>query len=280
MDVALTTTQKQRLVELNAPPEAVSCLFETNAQRDDYYKSLEPKLAKANREKLKMLTEQSHLPALCRIEKQMCNWLTEELGYTQVVSPIIISEAMLTKMTITPEHPLAEQVFWLEGKKCLRPMLAPNLYELMGTMQRVLKQPVKIFECGPCFRKESQGAQHLNEFTMLNLVELATVAEGEQMDRLKALAVAAMEAIGLTEYELEITSSEVYGETLDIVVRGVEVASGAYGPHPLDDKWGILDTWVGIGFGVERLAMVMGNYQNIKRVGRSSMYLDGARLNI
>ena len=51
-------------------------------------------------------------------------------------------------------------------------------------------------------------------------------------------------------------------------------------PHPLDGEWGIFDTWVGIGFGMERIAMAMGGYQTIKRVGRSLAYLDGARLNV
>jgi len=38
---------------------------------------------------------------------------------------------MLEKMTITSEHPLSKQVFWLDYNKCLRPMLAPNLYYLL-----------------------------------------------------------------------------------------------------------------------------------------------------
>jgi hypothetical protein len=37
---------------------------------------------------------------------------------------------------------------------------------------------------------------------------------------------------------------------------------------------------VGVGFGVERLALVREGFQNIQRVSRSLEYLDGVRLNI
>jgi len=59
--------------------------------------------------------------------------------------------------------------------------------------------------------------------------------------------------------------------------------SAVVGPHPLDDAWGIVDPWVGLGFGLEKLVMVRQEYQNIQRVGRSLIYLiylDGIRLNI
>ena len=110
--------------------------------------------------------------------------------------------------------------------------------------------------------RNRKGAQHLNEFTMLNLVEMAGVEEGQQLERLKYLAEGTMKAIGIENYELVVEKSEVYGETMDIVVDGLELASGAYGPHFLDSRWGVFETWVGIGFGIERLAMKMGNYQD------------------
>ena len=60
----------------------------------------------------------------------------------------------------------------------------------------------------------------------------------------------------------------------------VEVGSAAMGPHPLDRPWKITDTWVGIGFGLERLLMVAQNSNNLAKTGRSLTYLDGIRLNI
>jgi phenylalanyl-tRNA synthetase alpha chain len=275
-----TISQQQRLKELNAPEEALTTLFDNPQQCEAAFRELEGRLGKENRQHIQALLEETHLPLAFRVENLLVGWLMEKEGFTRVTTPVILPKQMLEKMTITDAHPLHDQVFWLDSKRCLRPMLAPNLYSVMKDLHRIIRKPVRIFECGPCFRKETQGAQHMNEFTMLNFVELAGVKEGEQMDRLKRLAVSAMEALGIGEYELEIAGSEVYGETLDIVVDGMELASGAYGPHVLDEKWGVFDTWVGMGFGVERIAMVMGGYQNIKRVGRSLAYLDGARLNV
>lgn len=275
-----TISQQQRLKELNAPEELLKTQFDTQKQCEAAFRVLEGRLGKENKQHLQALLEETHLPLACRVENQLVEWLTKQEGFTRVSTPVILPKQMLEKMTITDTHPLHDQVFWLDSKRCLRPMLAPNLYSVMKDLHRTMRKPVRIFECGPCFRKETQGAQHMNEFTMLNFVELAGVEEGQQMNRLKNLAVSAMEALGIEDYQLEIAGSEVYGETLDVVVKGMELASGAYGPHVLDEKWGVFDTWVGMGFGVERIAMVMGGYQNIKRVGRSLAYLDGARLNV
>lgn len=275
-----TVTQRQRLIELNAEPDIVEREFDHAEERNETFRKIENQYVKQNREKLGKLLHEEHKPLALRIQESLVRWLTEEAGFTQVTTPAIITAGMLAKMTITKDHPLTEQVFWLDHKRCLRPMLAPNLYEVMRDLHKITKEPVRIFEVGSCFRKESQGAQHLNEFTMLNLVELAGVEDGRQMERLHELARGAMKAIGMDDYELVIEKSEVYGETLDIVDRDMEFASGAYGPHFLDPKWGVFDPWVGIGFGIERLAMKLGNHQTIKRVGKSIAYLDGAPLKL
>ena len=276
----MTITQKQRLTELSAPEGELGTIFSSKEERDAFFKEREKFHTEQNRRRISEILERNRRPLLLDIEEAISGWLMREQGFTRVVTPTIITADMLSRMTIGAEHPLAEQVFWLEGKRCLRPMLAPNLYELMGRLRKITRQPVRIFEIGSCFRKESQGARHSNEFTMLNLVELADVESGKQMKRLEELARGAMSVLGVAEYDLVTESSEVYGETLDIVVNGEELASGAYGPHPLDDNWQISDPWVGIGFGLERIAMAKAGYRHIKRVGRSLGYLDGARLNI
>lgn len=280
MTEPFTTTQQQRLTELNAEPELIAMEFSDTTKRDEIFRQTEAGLARLNREKMMKLLAEDRKPLAVRIEERLKEWLTEKAGFTQVTTPVIITASMLDKMTITKEHPLTNQVFWLDSKRCLRPMLAPNLYTVMRDLHKITKEPVRIFEVGSCFRKESQGAQHMNEFTMLNLVDFAGVEDGHQMERLKELAEGAMKAIGMEDYELEIEKSEVYGETLDIVRGDLEIASGAYGPHFLDPKWGVFEPWVGIGFGIERIAMSMGNYRTIKRVGKSISYLDGSPLNL
>ena len=55
-----------------------------------------------------------------------------------------------------------------------------------------------------------------------------------------------MAAAGIKGYWIESKGSKVYGTTLDVVdsKSGLELASGATGPHKLDKAWGVTDTWV------------------------------------
>lgn len=274
-----STTQKQRLIELNADSSITEQLFDSVDERNTCFKQTEKKLIRENKQKLQKLMEEEHIPLTLRIEDTLEQWLTQSEGFTRVATPVIIGADKIRKMNIDDNH-LREQIFWIDAKKCLRPMLAPNLYEVMRDLHRITGKPVKIFEAGSCFRKESQGAQHMNEFTMLNFVELDSVRDGQQMDRLEELARGAMKALEIDDYELVRESSGVYIETLDIEVNGVEIASGAYGPHPLDANWGIFEPWVGIGFGLERIAMVKGGYQTIKRAGKSISYVNGIPLKL
>lgn len=278
--LAFTQTQAQRLVELGAPEDALSCSFTSAAERDEAFRALERDLTAACRGRLLRLVDETHAPALLAVQEILSDWLRKKEGFTQVATPIIITSDMLDKMTITEGHPLREQIYWLDSKRCLRPMLAPNLYVVMRDLSRAVKKPVRIFEAGSCFRKETKGAQHLSEFTMLNLVEYAIVEEGAQMARLTELAKGAMEALGIEGYELKKEASDVYGETLDVELHGVELASGSFGPHPLDPHWGVFTTWVGLGLGLERVAMAREGFHNVRRVSRSVGFLDGAPLRL
>ena len=279
MDIGFTVTQKERLTELSAE-EFAELSFADKAARDAKFAELNKELSARQRDKIKELLSEKHAPEAWAIERDIEGWLMGDLGFTRVGTPLIISGDMLDKMSITEESHLREQVFWVDRNKCLRPMLAPNLYVVMRELHRITGGPVRIFEAGPCFRKESQGAQHLNEFTMLNFVEYAACEPGEQMERLEYLARSAMKAIGMSDYELVRQGSAVYGETLDIEVSGVELASGSFGPHRLDPGWGVFEPWVGLGFGIERIALVKGGYKTIKRVGKSITFIDGAPLSV
>ena len=277
-----TVTQSERLNELNCPAEEQDREFETKEERNEYFRKLEKELTRYARNDIFDLLESRRVTKYRITGNKMCSWLRDE-GFTEVITPTIISRDALKKMGIDSGSQFLEQVFWVDGKHCLRPMLAPNLYVEMRELLRITKKPVKIFEMGSCFRKESQGSQHLNEFTMLNLVELAAVKDGEQLQELERLALNAMEALGLKEGEYEFVQedSEVYGKvSFDILINGMEVASGSYGPHFLDPNWGVFDTWVGIGFGIERLTMALDKGRNIKRYGRTLSFIDGEPLNI
>lgn len=274
-----TVTQRERLAELDAAPDVLNMEFDTTQARNAEFRKIETSMAKAARERLKDLVEVRKITFTEGVSRKLQNWLMRE-GYTKVSTPTIITRQMLEKMTIDEFHHLSEQVFWLDRKRCLRPMLAPNLYVMMRELKRITNEPVKIFEIGSCFRRESQGARHMNEFTMLNCVELGVIEDGRQVEALKEMAHSAMAALGIEDYELVVEESTVYGSTVDIEIDGIEVASGSYGPHFLDKQWGVFDTWVGIGFGVERLAMAMSKSKTIKRYGRSISFIDGQPLNI
>ena len=276
-----TVTQAERIGELNGSKELIEAEFETKAERDQAFRKAEKELVRESRAKIKSLLDEKHITQNILVGRSLEDWLMGE-GFTKVVTPTIITRDMLAKMTIDEFHHLSEQVFWLDKKRCLRPMLAPNLYVVMRELHRITGEPVKIFERGSWFRKESQGAQHMNEFTMLNCVELAAIAEGGQLEEMKRLARCAMEALQVPEdeYEFVVEESTVYGHTLDIEINGIEVASGSYGPHFLDAQWGVFDTWVGIGFGIERLTMALNKSKTIKRYGGSIAFIDGQPLNV
>jgi len=276
--IRLTATQSQRLRELGADPLVLDEMFVDVGARDAAFKRREDDLARDSRLRLKELRAGRRAPQLVELETGLSAALTDA-GFVRVVTPLIISPDSLVKMGIERGHPLREQVFWLEDGRCLRPMLAPNLYTLLRRLGRIWSKPFGIFEIGPCFRRDSKGASHLNEFTMLNLVELGLPA-AECPARLEELAGTVMAAAGIDDYALVRTDSEVYGEMVDVEVDGAEVCSAGVGPHPLDGNWGVVDPWVGLGFGLERLIMAREGYPNIERVGRSLAYVDGVRLNV
>jgi len=275
--VTWTSIQLRRLQELNASAEQQSLRFATRGERNCAFQDLERGLVSRARQRLEDLRDAKRRPLLCQLESNLATALTEE-GFVQVATPNIISKASLAKMSISAGHPLFAQVFWLDDRRCLRPMLAPNLYTLWRDLVRLWEKPIRIFEIGTCYRKELQGSQHLNEFTMLNITELGLPLD-QRHGRLEELTSLVMAVAEIDGYTLIPSESAVYGHMLN-VVKGVELASGTMGPHPLDGNWGIAEPWIGICFGLERLLMVREGTQNVQCVGRSLSYLDGVRLNI
>jgi len=278
MNIPWTEVQKQRLKEFNAPPELLEMSFTDQKQRNAKFQEIEQELVNRGKKRLNYLRQEKRRPSLLELQEELAAALRQK-GFIQVTTPTIISKTALAKMLTEPDHPLWEQVFWLDDRRCLRPMLAPNLYSLWRSLERIWVKPIRIFEIGTCYRKESQGAQHLNEFTMLNLTELGTPME-ERDQRLAEMAQWVMEAAKIDNYTLVEETSVVYGKTVDVVQDQFELGSGAMGPHFLDDQWGIFDPWVGIGFGLERLLMVREGVNNVQSVAKSLSYLDGVRLNL
>lgn len=275
-EVVFSVTQKQRLLELGAGLETLEMHFNLETERNRYFNALSKELSTKNMEILNQLRTTVRRPALTRIAAQAVESLVKA-GFVEVVTPAFLSRNLIKKMNILENDDLWQQIFWIDKNRCLRPMLAPNLYFILGHLQRLWPRPIQLFEIGSCWRRESKGAHHIEEFTMLNLVELG--CQGEPQNRLVEIVDLVMSTFGLS-YELVKEGSQVYGFTMDVICKEVEVASGATGPHPLDRNWNITDSWAGLGVGLERVAMLVTGKMNIHRVGRSLIYLDGARLNI
>ncbi|MDR2866570.1 MAG: hypothetical protein LBV13_04115 [Methanomassiliicoccaceae archaeon] len=267
-----TESQIQRLREFG--DDSYDSDFDTPEEREKAFSKILGGLTSKNDRSVADIITGPKRHLLPRFEAELADILTKN-GFIEVRTPLIISKASLEKMTITRESQLYRQVFMIDDKRCLRPMLAPNLYFVMRKLRDKTPGPVRIFEIGSCFRKESKSNNHLEEFTMLNLVELGP--DGDPTDILKKHISDIMNATGL-DYRMTEECSEVYKTTLDVEVDGVEVASGAVGPHVLDRAHDIHEPWCGAGFGLERLLMEMTGKTNVKKVGRSLVYLNGAKI--
>ena len=268
MSITWTETQLRRLNELDASAAELKKTFENESLREQAFQQLEKKRVTQQRRRLKEFREIHMRPALCQLESKLVDALVNQ-GFVQVTTPIMMSKGLLKKMSIDSRHPLNSQIYWLDNNKCLRPMLAPHLYYVLVDLLRLWDKPVRIFETGPCFRKESHGSQHSSEFTMLNLVEMGLPAENRE-DRIREMGALLTEAAGVRDYRFETVTSEIYGDTIDIEAGkdNIEIGSSAMGPHPLDRPWKINETWVGIGFGLERLLMAAENKRNLAKFGR------------
>jgi len=276
-----TETQKNRLMELNADAQDLVQVFEDETLRNKTFQKLVTARVKAEKIKLEKIRSSQRRPGLCSLSDQLVSVLTRE-GFVQVTTPTMMAKHLLEKMSITDSHPLTKQIFWVDSKRCLRPMLAPHLYYVMKDLLRIWEKPIGIFEIGSCFRKESEGARHTSEFTMLNVCEFGLPME-ERQARLEELAGLVMKTSEISDYKLETEDSAVYGSTIDVVgvePEDLELGSGAMGPHPLDDAWKINETWVGIGFGIERLLMAKDKSSTLGKYTRSLTWLDGVRLNL
>lgn len=272
MSVRFTEPQIQHLMEYgDDDPSEIE--FEDSSARDKEFTNRIRQYKSSNRQSIRETIQNPHNDMT-----DLQNGIRERLkarGFIEVHTPIFVSADALAKMTITPDHPLYRQVFFIDKKRALRPMHAMNLYTVMRKLRDHTDGPVRIFEIGSCFRKESKSSTHLEEFTMINLVELGP--DGDPMDRLRTYIDDIMQVVGV-EYTTSREESDVYVETLDVEIGGVEVASGAVGPHRLDAAHDIHEPWVGIGFGLERLLMLRDGRSSARKTGNSTTYLNGCKM--
>lgn len=278
--VQFTEEQVRRLNELGAETALLEQEFQDNQSRNTFFQKKEQELVTIQHKRLDELYENERRPFILSLEEKIAAALRAE-GFLQVHTPIIMTKKRLEKMGVFKGSIMEKQVFWIDERRCLRPMLAPNLYEYMIELGRLRPRPIRFFEIGPCFRRETQGQKHANEFTMLNLVEMGVPKELTLRDQLLKWGKTVLDTAGIKGWKLASEDSTVYGETDDFVdENGMELGSSAIGPHPLDVEWGVTDNWVGIGFGMERLTMSATNENNLAKAGRSLSYINGIRLHL
>ena len=273
MTCKLTDPQIQRLREYGHEPKNES-EFESEEERDKAFTKMMSKLQRENEKGIRDMIANPRHHRLMELELQLSEALIKE-GFIEVKTPILISKAELAKMTIDENHPLYKQVFWVDDKRCLRPMHAINLYNIMRELRDHTDGPVKFFEIGSCFRAESHSNDHLEEFTMLNLVDMGP--QGDTVEKIKHYIDVVMKTVGL-DYELVHEESDVYKETIDVEINGQEVCSAAVGPHYLDAAHDVHEPWAGAGFGLERLLTIRQGYSTVMKGGASTTYLNGAKM--
>src|SRR5690606_7502314 len=237
---ALTRSQLDRVEALLSPEDKVSL----DAAKP--FRELESELLVRRKGDLQRIYANERENYLGKLERDITKFFVDR-GFLEIKSPILIPVEYVERMGIDSDSELSKQVFRVDKNFCLRPMLAPNLYNYLRKLDRVLPDPVKIFEIGPCYRKESEGKEHLEEFTMLNFCQMGS---GSTRENLEALIREFLDYLGI-DFEIVGDSCMVYGDTLDVMYGDLELSSAVVGPVPLDREWGIDKPWIGAGFGLE-----------------------------
>ncbi|HHV24777.1 MAG: pyrrolysine--tRNA(Pyl) ligase [Methanosarcina sp.] len=261
---ALTRSQLDRIEALLSPEDEISL----NVAKP--FRELESELLTRRKGDLQRIYADERENYLGKLERDITKFFVDR-GFLEIKSPILIPAEYVERMGIDSDNELSKQVFRVDKNTCLRPMLAPNLYNYLRKFDRVLPDPIKIFEIGPCYRKESDGKEHLEEFTMLNFCQMGS---GCTRENLEALIREFLDSLEI-DFEIVGDSCMVYGDTLDVMHGDLELSSAVVGPVPLDREWGIDKPWIGAGFGLERLLKVMHDFKNIKRAARSESYYNG-----
>lgn len=165
------------------------------------------------------------------------------------------------------------------SRTTLRSHMTSGWFLSLAQMWDKRPMPIRMFSVDRCFRREQEeDATHLRTYHSASCIvagEHVTVDEG------KAVAAALLSAFGFTEfrfqpdekrskYYMPETQTEVYGKH---PVHGwVEVATfGIYSPAALAE-YGVGVPVMNLGMGVERLAMVLTEAEDVRRLSFSQLY--------
>lgn len=269
-NIKITNNMKQR-IEYFFKSENEKKLIEENIYS---IKELEAQLINKRNKAIQNIYDGLRTNDLAELERKLSLFFREK-GFLEVKTPLIIQKNQIELMGISPDNDSNYKTFKLTEGKYLRPMLAPGLYAYLKKLDKILQKPVKVFEIGKCFRRESDTNSHLEEFTMLNFCHMGNDVNEEKLIEL------IKELLNYLNIDFTIINDncQVYGKTIDVINKNMELASAVVGPVTIDIDWDIHKKWIGAGFGLERLLKAKNNYINIKRSESSENYYNGYYLN-
>ncbi|NLI61876.1 MAG: pyrrolysine--tRNA(Pyl) ligase [Methanosarcinaceae archaeon] len=269
-----TDSMKKRIEMISVPGDNIDFTDFDKLVDLPPFEVLEKELVERRKKDVCKIYETSREDMLAALERDISEFLRSE-GFMEIKSSILIPEEYLLQMGIDPETDEDYKVFKTNGNMYLRPMLAPVLYNYLRRFDKILPDPVKIFEVGTCYRRESDSSNHLEEFTMVNFCQMG---DGANAENLMEIIDSFLKHLGI-EYTTEGDSCLVYGNTVDIMHGDMELSSAVVGPVPMDIDWGINKPWIGAGFGLERLLKAKHGFKNVKRGSRSELYYNGNYIN-
>jgi pyrrolysyl-tRNA synthetase len=109
------------------------------------FRDLESELLARRKEDLKRIYVEERENNLGKLEREITKFFVER-GFLEIKSPILIPAEYVERMGIDNDTELSKQVFRVDKNLCLRPMLAPGLYNYLHKLEKVLPDPIKIFE--------------------------------------------------------------------------------------------------------------------------------------
>ena len=262
--------------------QRMNSFLKTNEEKESFYntykkyslKKLEFKLIKKRNDELLNIYDNYRINDIANLERIISKFMIKN-GFLEVKTPIIIDRKDIELMGIKPDDDQNYKLFKVDNNKYLRPMLAPGLYVYLKKLYRILKKPIKIFEIGKCFRKESDSSTHLEEFTMFNFCHMGNDCDEKTLMNLIRELLSYLNI----DYTIIKDQNQIYGNTIDIMYKDLELSSAVVGPVKIDINWEINQKWVGAGFGLERILKAKNNYINIKRSECSKNYYNGIYLN-
>ncbi|MCC7554216.1 MAG: O-phosphoserine--tRNA ligase [Methanobacteriaceae archaeon] len=165
-------------------------------------------------------------------------------------------------------------------KNTLRSHMTSGWFISLGEMINKSKLPIKSFSIDRCFRREQkEDSSHLMTYHSASCV----IADDEvSLDTGMATSEALLEHFGFSKfkflpdekkskYYIPDTQTEVYGYHPKLK-EWVEIATfGLYSPIALS-KYGIDQEVMNLGCGVERIAMVLNEYRDIRKMVYSQIY--------